>query len=802
MKTFKSSKSKIMALLLAVALLLADISVPMLGTAANASESSGKTGTAASALESSGKKGTAASALEPSGKKGTAVAALDDSGETEAPDSNTYSVVGGGKHGMWSEDKELTIAVFAAPYSCVYTKQAMKTLSGLGLPVDKVDICYINGSMWPDTQKEDVTELANEMNLDNVTFCYCNEQILDQTSSFYTFTKSYAALAGYIKKYCPGSPVGSPTFVLTDSTGTVRHVSTGVKDPTVPAQEMIEMIEKAGFPDLIPENARPACTNVECEVTYGQTNARQMLQRINDFRTGEDAWEYDRNNEKVVHTDLQELRYDYDLEKIAMQRAAEVIAAYEHTRPNGYSPDSLYGEAFASAVMGENIAIGSDNTFMEEKAFTLWQEENEDYYGQGHRRNMLYEGFTSVDIGHVVYKGWHFWVQEFSGTTVNTTETEANDELTRVTIPVLNDIISEQAIVPEEEYINIKVGEKKPAPQSRITVKTTRMYEGTYSNSPLLEYAEPITASWDVPFASQGYLALTEDGELLALKKIAAGWSVYANLCYEDITSEIWVDIQDADPDLSPSPEPSLEPESSMSPEPSGKPTVKPSGTPKPTSTQKPTTTGKPTNTQNPTTTKRPTTTKKPTATKRPTTTKKPAVSASSAAVGKQLVDSRSKGVYVVTSAGKAGRMPEAAYKKPSDTKQKTVVIPSQIVVGGVNYRVTGIAAKAFKKNKKVSKVFIANTVRQINASAFEGCSTLKSVTMGTGVMTIAKNAFKNCRKLSKVTIKSSIIQNVGKNAWKGIPKKAVFKVPRAKRSIYKKRFAKAGLAKNVKLKA
>ena len=67
---------------------------------------------------------------------------------------------------------------------------------------------------------------------------------------------------------------------------------------------------------------------------------------INDMRTSStDAWYWNEDDTaKVVCSDLQELAYDYDLEKIAMKRAAEIALSYSHTRPNGESCFRIYGE--------------------------------------------------------------------------------------------------------------------------------------------------------------------------------------------------------------------------------------------------------------------------------------------------------------------------------------------------------------------------------------------------------------------------------------------------------------------------
>lgn len=84
--------------------------------------------------------------------------------------------------------------------------------------------------------------------------------------------------------------------------------------------------------------------------------------------------------------------------------------------------------------------------------------------------------------------------------------------------------------------------------------------------------------------------------------------------------------------------------------------------------------------------------------------------------------------------------------------KQKaSVTIPENVVIKGQNYKVVKINTKAFYKK----------------------------------------------RKLKKVTIKATGITSIGKNAFKGIHKKAVIKVPKSKYAAYKKLLtSKTGFAK------
>lgn len=170
-----------------------------------------------------------------------------------------------------------------------------------------------------------------------------------------------------------------------------------------------------GIPFTAPVTVHAAILSVPIKVTYGQTEARSMLESINTMRTDPDqAWAYDENNNKQNYTGLRSLQYDYGLERIAMKRAAEIALSYSHTRPNGQKCFTAYDISYRAA--GENIAAGSSSIFSSaDQVFNAWKEENEGYSGQGHRRNMLSSGFTAVGIGHVKFEGMDCFLQVLFG---------------------------------------------------------------------------------------------------------------------------------------------------------------------------------------------------------------------------------------------------------------------------------------------------------------------------------------------------------------------------------------------------
>lgn len=111
-------------------------------------------------------------------------------------------------------------------------------------------------------------------------------------------------------------------------------------------------------------------------------------------------------------------------------------------------------------------------------------------------------------------------------------------------------------------------------------------------------------------------------------------------------------------------------------------------------------------------------------------------------------------------------------------TASATVTIPVTLKAYGKTYKVTSVAAKLLKNNKKVKKVVICSNITKIGAEAFSGCKNLKTI-----------------------TIKSSKLKSVGKNAIKNIYKRARITCPKKKKADYKKLFKKStGYKKTMKI--
>ena len=145
---------------------------------------------------------------------------------------------------------------------------------------------------------------------------------------------------------------------------------------------------------------------------------------------------------------------------------------------------------------------------------------------------------------------------------------------------------------------------------------------------------------------------------------------------------------------------------------------------------------------------------------------------------GTKLTDDTTKAVYKVTKAGKTGGT--VAYIKSTDKKATSIVIPASVTIDGITYKVTSVAANAFKNNKTVENITIGKNVTKIGEKAFYGCEKLKSIVF----------------KTTKLTSK-----NVGKDVFKKIADNAIIEVPEKKLDTYKKLFAKKGLGDNAVVK-
>ena len=130
-------------------------------------------------------------------------------------------------------------------------------------------------------------------------------------------------------------------------------------------------------------------------------------------------------------------------------------------------------------------------------------------------------------------------------------------------------------------------------------------------------------------------------------------------------------------------------------------------------------------------------------------------------------------------------------FVKPEKKTITKLVVPDYITVEGCQFPVTGVAAKACYKFKKLKTVEIGNNISVIGAQAFQECKKLKEVTLGKELTQIGSKCFYKDSKLKRLVIKSTKLKNLGKKSMKGVPKKYKL-IPKGCESKYKKLFKKA----------
>ena len=128
---------------------------------------------------------------------------------------------------------------------------------------------------------------------------------------------------------------------------------------------------------------------------------------------------------------------------------------------------------------------------------------------------------------------------------------------------------------------------------------------------------------------------------------------------------------------------------------------------------------------------------------------------------------------------------------KPKKKNITKLVVPDFVTVEGCQFSVTGVAAKACYKFKKLKTVEIGNNVSTIGAQAFQECKKLKEVTLGKELTQIGTKCFYKDSKLKKLVIKSKKLKKIGKKSMIGTPKKE-YHVPKGY-EIKHKRLLKKG---------
>ena len=148
------------------------------------------------------------------------------------------------------------------------------------------------------------------------------------------------------------------------------------------------------------ENVAITCSNSKLN-KYGQNGLREIeAVRVTGTLNYQEAFNVlNLVNKERAKEGLKPLVMNASLLDTAMQRAADNIVFFSHTRPDGSSCFTAN-----SLMAGENIAIGQHNAA---EAMNSWMN------SEGHRKNILTGNFTTIGIGCFECNGVTTWVQCF-----------------------------------------------------------------------------------------------------------------------------------------------------------------------------------------------------------------------------------------------------------------------------------------------------------------------------------------------------------------------------------------------------
>ena len=126
--------------------------------------------------------------------------------------------------------------------------------------------------------------------------------------------------------------------------------------------------------------------------------AENLLMLMNQERQSGDAWYYNPDGSVNSTGWLNGYIMDDSLTEAAMYRAAQQAILFDHTQPNGATLcDGIHPDVYM-----ENLAAWQTTSG---QAFTSLMEEDQDYYGQGHRRSILSSKKKKKKIGCVTVNG-------------------------------------------------------------------------------------------------------------------------------------------------------------------------------------------------------------------------------------------------------------------------------------------------------------------------------------------------------------------------------------------------------------
>ncbi len=227
-------------------------------------------------------------------------------------------------------------------------------------------------------------------------------------------------------------------------------------------------------------------------VTYNQSSARDLAQQLNYYR-----W-----NTAKINT----LTYDYKIEKYAMQRAAEIVMSYSHTRPDGSAwhtvfDKTVYGNQ-STTNLNENLLYSGGGAMS-----TASQVLNLVLANNKQRTCSLYSSNKSFGIGHVIYDGVDYWVMMFSDYPANdTSQTAAVDWAQDVSVDIAEKLYGSPSFKASKSVVKMKVKQTVSLPS--ISAKINVSLGG---QTKTITCTKGYSTIWTLDSVGKDYASITSD---------------------------------------------------------------------------------------------------------------------------------------------------------------------------------------------------------------------------------------------------------------------------------------------------
>lgn len=226
----------------------------------------------------------------------------------------------------------------------------------------------------------------------------------------------------------------------------------------------VQLVQKETRPTVAPYvNQILSGDTLGLLVNFKQDDAREMVEMLNAYR---EANGDNRDSRR-------KLSYDYDLERAAMQRAAEIAINFSaEYRPDGKSSNQTYKD-YGFNISPRGVLYGENVFFADNESYSTAAKAFKSFSSNSSAESNILGYYEAVGISHISFDKLDFWVLIFASNGKNTDEN--NDE------PVCGDryvslkVPLELIKIVQADYVagarSVSVSKSVPTPYYTVSAK-------------------------------------------------------------------------------------------------------------------------------------------------------------------------------------------------------------------------------------------------------------------------------------------------------------------------------------------